>query len=274
MSDHFTDESLRLLFAHTDDLLSRAERGEVAYTAFLAPRERIALQHYLRRCGKQAGAVFWGGYADAERRCLFLFPDYIVDLCGDTSLEEHPLTLPLSYAALEDPICTLSITGSGYRELTHRDYLGSLLALGLEREVLGDIDVSDGSHALLFCRTSIVDYIAANLERVGNDKVKILRTEIPPDFCGSRRRQPISDTVASARLDCAVAALANLSRDAAQTAIRDGRVELDYFEEIRTDRTVEPPCTISIRGIGKFNVLSIATQTKKGRWRLLGEKYV
>jgi RNA-binding protein YlmH len=204
---------------------------------------------------------------------LLLFPDYIADMCNAADWESQSVSIPLSLAGEDDPICALSVCGSGYRTLTHRDYLGSLLALGLEREVLGDIDVPDEHHATLFCRASIADYLLTAVERIGNDKVKIERIALPPDFRGSRRRQPISDTVASARLDCVVAALANLSRDTAQSAIRDGRVELDYLEELRVDRTVEPPCTISLRGVGKFNVLSIATQTKKGRWRLLAEKY-
>ena len=268
------DEQLALLLARVDDLLARADRGEVCYTAFLAPREQLDLREWLQRRGKCSTTRFWGGYAEAERRCLVLFPEYIAELCDPSAWDTQPISVPLSYAGEDDPICVLSIRGSGYRELTHRDYLGSLLSLGIEREVIGDIDVPDGNHALVFCRTSMADYIVANLERIGNDKVKVEKTTVPPDFCGSRRRQPISDTVASARLDCVVAALANLSRDTAQSAIRDGRVELNFREELRVDRVVEPPCPISVRGIGKFNVLSIATQTKKGRWRLVGEKYV
>ena len=272
--DHQIDAQTSLLLARVDDLLARAERGEVCHTAFLAPREQLDLRIHLQRRGKLSTARFWGGYPQAERCCLFLFPEYVPELCGADDWDTQPICVPLACAGEDDPICALSVRGSGYRELTHRDYLGSLLALGLEREVIGDIDVPDAHHALLFCRTTIADYIAANLERVGNDKVKIERTTVPADFCGSRRRQPVSDTVASSRLDCVVAALANLSRDAAQSAIRDGRVELDYREELRTDRTVEPPCTITVRGVGKFTVTSIATQTKKGRWRLVGEKYV
>jgi RNA-binding protein YlmH len=80
--------------------------------------------------------------------------------------------------------------------------------------------------------------------------------------------------VASARLDCVVASLANLSRDAAQQLIRDGRVDLDYKTEERVDRVVPTPATVSVRGVGKFRVLSLGEQTKKGRYRLSAEKFV
>lgn len=273
MTEFQTDEELHLLIARTDDLISRAESGVTCCTPFLAPREQLDITEHLLRTGQLHRVRFWGGYCEAERKCLFLFPDYIVELCDPAQWAQQSITVPLSYAGEESPICALAIRGSGYRELTHRDHLGSLLALGLERAVIGDIDVSDPQHAVVFCRTSIADYIVENLERVGNDKVSVCRTQIEETFSPSRQRIPLSDTVASARLDCVVAALTNLSRDAAQNAIRDGRVELNYRPEERVDRTVEPPCILSVRGVGKFQVISIATQTKKGRWRLLAEKY-
>ena len=199
-----------------------------------------------------------------------LFPDYALDMCDEDACAAELLAL----CGEQDPVAVLHIKGSGFCKLTHRDYLGSLLSLGLEREVLGDIELLDEYSAYLFCRASMAPYIVESLERVGGDKVTVRPTQPGADFASQRRVQRISDTVASARLDCVVASLANLSRESAQQMIRDGRVELDYRPEERVDRTVVTPAVISLRGVGKFRVLSVATQTKKGRYRLSAEKYV
>ena len=100
------------------------------------------------------------------------------------------------------------------------------------------------------------------------------RFDIPEDFCIKREFQSVSDTVASARFDCVVSALCGLSREKAQGIIRIGEAELDYFTEDRPDRTVGEGSIISVRGYGKFVVVSLSEQTKKGRLRLLANKYI
>lgn len=270
MSGLQTENELRLLLSHVRDLCVRAEKGSFGCTAFLTPGQRRDVTEFLQREGQYDRACFHGGFAEAERCCLLLFPDYAVEMCG----EERSPAMLLSLCGEEDPVAVLHIKGSGFCRLTHRDYLGSLLSLGLEREVLGDIELPDEHSAYLFCRASMASYIAESLERVGGDKVTVRRVRIGEDFASQRKVQRISDTVASARLDCVVASLANLSRESAQQVIRDGRVELDYRSEERVDRTLTPPAVISVRGVGKFRVLSVGLQTKKGRYRLSAEKYI
>lgn len=270
MSGVHTENETRLLLSHIGDLCARAEKGAFCCTAFLTPGQKRDVIEWLQREGRFARACFHGGFPEAERCCLLLFPDYAIELCGD---DKTPASL-LALCGESDPVAVLRIRGSGFCKLTHRDYLGSLLSLGLEREVLGDIELPDEYSAYLFCRSSIAPYIEESLERVGGDKVTVQSVQIDENFASQRRVQKISDTVASARLDCVVAAIVNLSRENAQQMIRDGRVELDYRLEDRVDRSVATPATISVRGVGKFRVLSVATQTKKGRYRLSAEKYI
>jgi RNA-binding protein YlmH len=85
---------------------------------------------------------------------------------------------------------------------------------------------------------------------------------------------PISDTVASPRLDCIVGALCSLSREKARATVESGLVELDFEREERPDRTVSAPCIISVRGYGRFRINSVSDMTKKGRYRLNAEKFV
>jgi len=268
------DEETRVLISHVEDLCARAAKGAVCSTAFLTPGQQRDVDELLRRTGQRSRAQFFGGFDGAQRCCLLLFPDYALDLCDTKAEGVAQVQQLLDICGEESPVGVLLLRGSGFCRLTHRDYLGSLLSLGIEREVLGDIELPDEHSAYLFCRSTIASYIEEALERVGGDKVTVRRVDIAPDFATFQKTQPLHDTVASARLDCVVASLANLSRDAAQQLIRDGRVELDYKTEERVDRVVPTPATVSVRGVGKFRVISLGEQTKKGRYRLSAEKFV
>ena len=266
------DDEIKLLLARVDELCDRALRGRFVHTDFLTPREAKHAMEQLRRRGEAHRARLHGGYAMAERCCLLLFPDDVTDAYADAT--EPPTAAELlAMAGEDDPVAAIAVRGSGYRTLSHRDYLGSLLSLGLEREVLGDIAL-DGNDATVLCMAHMMPFLLENVERIGGDAVRVSQTHVAPDFDGGRKFAPIQDTVASARLDCVVAALCNWSREAAQTAVRDGLVELDYECEMRPDHTLEPPCIISVRGTGKFVLRELGTLTKKGRIRLYADKYL
>jgi RNA-binding protein YlmH len=187
-------------------------------------------------------AFFWGGYPQAERACLFLLPDYLT-ACLSASPSKVPfeeleemLEEPLSQA-----VCGVRIQGSGFRTLNHRDYLGSVLGLGIQRDAIGDIAVQDDHSAVLFCPARLADFFVSDLTKVASDTVRCRRYTPDESFTDGRKYRPISDTVASARLDCVVAALTNLSREAAQNAIRSGLVEVDFEPVERTDFPMTPP---------------------------------
>jgi RNA-binding protein YlmH len=168
----------------------------------------------------------------------------------------------------------LEIKGSGFRELHHKDYLGAVLNLGIERDAIGDLCVTDTHTAVLFCDRVMEKFLAESLTRVANDAVKLTRITLPHGFDGGRKFQQITDTVASPRADSVVAALANLSRERAQALFREKLVEIDYEIAEKTDQQLEAPCVIVIRGKGKFIIRSLCEQTKKGRIRLLADKYL
>lgn len=254
----------RVLAARMDELLARAERGEITYTPFLTPGEQMEAARIY--AGARDGWCFWGGYGEAERKRMFFMPPYL------TEADEQLLTACMQ-EAYADCVIPLAVKGSGYRELAHRDYLGALLHLGVERDRIGDICVISPHEAILFCDRVMVGFFTENLTRVANDAVRLSVTEVAADFDGGRTFLPISDTVASPRADAVVAALANLSRERAQALFREGRVEIDYSPEERIDRTVGEGAVIVIRGCGKFIIRALSDKTKKGRFRLLADKY-
>ena len=260
-------DSIIELYARLDDLSAKAEGGRMAISSFLTPREL----HYARLRFSGRGNLFriFGGYGDAERGRVYFLPDYMES-------EDTDLPACLDAFGFSHEITPLLITGSGYRNISHRDLLGSILGLGLSRDVLGDIVLLDekGINSVAFCDSAIADFIVASLEKVANDKAKATYAQMENITLPQRRFSPIRDTVASPRLDCAVASLCSLSRAKAAEVIIGGLVELDYETEERIDRQISPPCHISVRGFGKFAVHSVADLTRKGRYRLVADKYI
>ena len=226
---------------------------------FLTPRERREAERCLASLGHLGSAFFFGGYPDAERVCLFLLPDYLLDALGCAPMDAPgEQVLSLLAEEVEEGVCALRVRGSGFRTLRHKDYLGSLLALGIERDSFGDIALQSDHEAVLFCTRP----------------VRCSPYTLDEHFTDGRQYRPIHGTVASARLDCITAALTNLSREDAQRAIREGRVEVDFEEETRTDLALTPPATLSIRGYGRFRLRAFEGETRKGRLRFFAEQAI
>ncbi len=240
--------------AKIEDLCRRAERYEVAVSSFLSPAEAFAAKKYIKMRGGDMVAVFYGGYEGAERVRLLAASEY--------------LTYDMS-----EFVSAMEVKGSGYKKLSHRDYLGSLLGLGLERAVIGDIVVLDDFSAIVFCDSRMLPFLLSELKTVGSDRVKAKQFVVSEEFTVAREFEKINDTVASPRLDAVVAALANLSREKASQAIAASLVELNYEVCEKGDKVVTEGAILSIRGHGKYVIRSLSDLTKKGRYRLLADKY-
>ena len=273
------DETIRLLLSRLDDLRGRGERGEAGVSPYLTPREAKYARAHLSARVAAGTAVLWGGFPEAERVRVFVLPDYTEGLVDPETLTSDPVGA-LCSAGLDDladivrdAVCPVAVKGSGFRELSHRDYLGSVLGLGLERDAIGDILIPDAHSAILLTDARVGDFLTTQMEKVATDTVRVSRLPEGTSPEGTRRLQPISDTVASERLDCVVAALCNLSREKAQMTVRAGLVELDYEAVEACDTTVEAPAVISVRGYGKFAVHAFDGTTRKGRVRLVAGKY-
>ena len=263
-----------LFEARLEDAIRKCNAGSVAHLPFLTMRQRRRAERLLDARGMRENVWFWGGHPTAERACLFLLPDYLVAILPEDA-DEREAALP-DYLAdeLQEAVVALSMQGSGFRNLSHRDYLGAVLGLGIERDALGDIAVQDEHSAILFCPRTLAGFLSGELTKVGSDTVRCRECQIDESFTDGKKYRPISDTVASARLDCVVAALCNLSRDAAQSAVRSGLVEVDFEPEERVDTVLEPPITVSVRGHGRFILRSFDGETKKGRLRLKADQLV
>ena len=268
-------EYARDLFeARLEDAIRKSASGSVAHLPFLTMRERRRAERILDARGMRENYWFWGGHPTAERTCLFLLPDYLLAILPEDEAEREQEMHNYLADEITDAVMSLSIKGSGFRNLSHRDYLGAVLGLGIERDAIGDVAVQDEHSAILFCPRTLGAFLIGELTKVGSDTVRCRECVIDENFTDGKKYRPISDTVASARLDCVVAALCNLSREAAQGAVRSGLVEVDFEPEERVDTVLEPPITVSVRGYGRFILRSFDGETKKGRLRLRADQLV
>lgn len=305
-----TTEEERLLIARGAELSARAEHSAVA-SSFLSPRQqRILFESALRE--KRAGQIFfWGGCLGAARRMAIYLPAWILsfaeeslptspaqlftqeremyylnllsatgmeeaaDLCGDDPYEMLPEKLEkiCEEGLLSSFVHPLLLEGSGFRALSHRDWLGALMSLGIKREILGDIVVWDDFHAVLFCQTKGVAYLISELKKAGRDAVCAVPCRLPRGFVPRQQYVPILGTVASPRADGVVRVLCNISRDDAAALIQRGMVEINYDPIEEADRRIEPGDILSVRGYGKFKIDEIGQPTSRGRLHLTARKY-
>ena len=222
-------------------------RGYATSTRFLSMSERALCTEAVHQAGATGHALFWGGYEDAERGIYLFYPDY---------MDEES-------ARLSAPLALLRAHKSRSDTLTHRDYLGAILGLGIRREWVGDILVQEHG-AYVFCLPSVAPALL-ELEQVGRTGVKAAAVELAAVPVPERKVRPVTFTVQSARLDAVVSGMFRLSRTSAAAQIRAGAVHLNYTECLRPDAPVAPGDVLSLRGAGKGSVTEVGGMSRKGR---------
>ena len=232
------------------------QRCYANFTAFLTCEEKAFAASMA--CVKSSNCMFFGGFAEAERTILGFFPDYTEN--GQMS-ENFPIKL-------------LQISGSGYRKLNHRDFLGSILSSGVKREFIGDIICSkDGYDGYVFVHESICDYILGTLDKVANDKVKVKLLSLTDLPYTEKDFKSIVDVVASLRLDGIVCGCINVSREQCNRLVAQGLVSVNHTVCTKKDKQISVGDLISIKGSGRF-LLNESVLNKKGKYRIEILKYL
>ena len=171
----------------------------------------------------------------------------------------------MEYEDIECPLEIVQVVGNfKFKEISHKDYLGAILNLGIVREKIGDIIIHEN-----FCQvvvtSGICDFLTINLNKVSRNKVivkKISRDDIIPN---SPNYKDISFTVSSQRLDCIISGLYNISRQDSLKYINSERVHVNYEKITSPSKEVEDNSLISVRGKGRSIIINVGEITKKGR---------
>lgn len=189
-----------------------------------------------------------GGYENAERKIIGIYPTDI------------------GYV-LKFPISAISLTPQSDQNLTHRDYLGAVLGLGLARNKIGDILISD-SNAQIIVMNDIKDYIINNIIKVGNVAVSVNESNLNDILIPTKKSKDIFTTVSSLRLDCVASSAFNISRNKMAEIIKAGRVEVNWVVNENASDRMEEGDVISVRGRGRAELSEIEGKTAKGRIKI------
>ncbi len=156
--------------------------------------------------------------------------------------------------------------------LTHRDFLGAILNLGIERRVIGDILI-DGATGYVMCDSQMAEFIARNLTRVKHTSVRTEEAVSLPEQL-MPRLSALEVQVSSNRIDSVIAQVYRLSRSAAQELLHTGQVFINGRLVENTSRDLREGDEISVRHHGKFRYLGPVRETRKGKLCIRVERYV
>ncbi|MEE1238907.1 MAG: YlmH/Sll1252 family protein [Acutalibacteraceae bacterium] len=232
----------------TADICHKTSRPK--YLGFLSAEEAVLAGQLLKNATCRTS--FYGGYQGAERQMLGCFPDW-----------------------MEEDFFPINALTFKYREsdtLSHRDFLGSLMALGIKRETVGDILTEQG-RAVVFVTDEIYEYIKNQVTKIGRTGVTVIEGYIAPLPKGDKLAE-FTDTAASDRIDCIISALCGFSRAAALEALSQGLVTVNSVSVSKATKSVCEGDIVSVRGKGRFLIGSLENRTKKNRIIVNYKKYI
>jgi len=238
------------LISRLEDLIYSSEFNISSFLGFLNEKEAALACSYLSN--KNISYNVYGGYDNADRVYICLSSD-----CSESSY----------------PITAISVRSKGKKALSHRDYLGSLMGIGLKRECIGDIIILNDTNAVVFVRDEISSYVISELTKVGNESVVVSEFYGNTDEFSNRiiEEQCI---VTSMRVDNIISSIVNCSRSQATDLISNKMVFVNHCQVIKPSLILADSDIVSIRGKGKFIIGNILGKTKRERLILSISRYV
>ncbi len=226
------------------ELKSRSEnRGIFTYSDFLSPTKQEVVCRLFRDSFE-----LYGGADFCERKIVRF-----------GNLNEIAYEEPFPIAVIE-----ISLRGEKFsRELTHRDFLGAITSLGIERDKIGDI-FSDGKKAYVCLSETLSEYVIQNLQSVGRVPVDVRFANCVPSGYMPKREEKIIN-VASVRLDAVIARVCCVSREKVQDFFKEGRVSVCGKAIEKSFYELKPGDVISVKGFGKFVLKKTEGVSSKGR---------
>lgn len=246
----WSGKEARLEAAHILDLVDAVRNEESKQvTPFLSFAMREWAEAILRK--EHLSLRSEGGFEEAERVRIIIAP-------WEKTLYSTDANISLLWVRAMDPRA----------QLEHRQILGSLIGLGLRREVLGDIQAGQKGQYIATA-AEIAPYLIDHWTQAGRERIKVSRCEDKPDVhpdLGEERRI----TVNSSRLDAVIANAFGVSRTVAQEWITQGKLRRDGLVVSKADEEVQADDMISCRGQGRIKLLK-CTQTRKERvaWQIV-----
>lgn len=256
----------KILLAGMEDRMRQSEdRYMMTSTVFLDLRQRSLAQVFFREF-RGVRHVFYGGYEDAERTvCIFFPEEFMTGERPEDYFDEVPEDNPLT--------AVRAVRKKGAPPLTHRDYLGALMGLGIRRESVGDILVrEDGADIILL--KEIAGFVLMNYSQAGRTPLELSEIPVKSLILNTGQRKKSVESVASLRLDNLVSAAFSVPRSRAAEAASEGMIFVDGVIAKKPDRIVREGEKIVFRGKGKAVFLGVRGKSSKGRIMAEIERYI
>lgn len=254
-----------LLISYAEDKMQKSqEQYIITSTNFLDEREQGILLDRFRK--EECLCVLFGGYDDAQRRVMFFFPPY-------SGAETPGEATELLKNGDECTFARLRFVKDKFSSAGHRDYLGALMGLGIRREMIGDIIVTNEGCDILAMK-SVKKFLLDNFTKAGRASLK--GEEVSVSLYADEQQMISCEriTAASMRLDVIVAQIYRLSRTSAAESIEKGLVFVNDAQSIKSDMRISQGDKIVLRGKGKAVVEEIGGTTKKGRIAMTVKKFL
>lgn len=236
-------------------------RNQVQATDFLDGYEQKIAQNVLKQTGYK-NSITYGGYDEAERKMIFFFPDKLFDLWNVPAKENSMIS---DYIKVISIILPSDLKG----QYNHRDYLGGLMKLGIKREKIGDILVTENG-ANILVQSDMVEFLTNNLPQLTRfKKANFMQKSINNLTVVPIKKEPISILVPQLRLDTIIAELLHTSRTKANEIILQERALVNYEVKTKNSTILKQGDLLTIRGKGKFEIGETIGQTAKGKTRAI-----
>lgn len=240
-------EKEKLSIAKIADKIKIYEKsGKVISTNFLDPSEIMDVENLI---SKLPNCCF-GGFESAERKII---------LIGTEEIQEA-----------KEWIAIIRIESK--QELSHREILGSVLGLGIKRDVVGDILIKENKADIIVTK-EISKYVLQNLGKIGRERVNVQMNSYENLLEIEDNTKEIKTTIASLRLDAIISSGIGISRENSSKLIENQKVKLNYKLVENPSKKINEGDKISIRGYGRIELIEIVGKTKKDRIRVVMKRY-
>lgn len=251
-----TEKELQQLKKRIAELARKSyEHNIYTYTGFFSLAEQDVFWNMLPEL-KGADYQLYGGREGCERMMLRFGSEESLGYA-----EEFPIVCLLAKPLME----------KFADSLTHRDFLGAVMNLGIDRSTVGDIYV-DGKSAYLFCQDKIADYIIEYLDKVKHTNIRCTAVDAVKEF-PLKEPETVQFTVASERADGIIAKVYNLSRNQSLLLFRERKIYINGRLNENNSYSMKPEDVVSVRGYGKFVYHGTGHETKKGKWSVSAGVY-
>lgn len=221
--------------------------GKVVSTNFLDPSEIVQVLGELR----YVEHFLWGGFEEAERKVVLIGAENLAELNCEVTEFITVIRVQINNGTL-----------------THRAVLGSVLGLGIKREMLGDIIVQNDLCDIIISRT-IAEYVLNNLKAIGRDKVSVKEISFEELIVPEDSSKEIKTTVSSLRVDSVISAGYGIAREKSSALIKGELVKLNHIVIKSPVKQVHEGDIISVRGKGRLEIREIGGTSKSGRIKIV-----